>query len=126
MFPSVHEQFKTFFQRREWVSDDEYRRLIRELCIRAIYANYNVNRQPSNYDQIKQFVLEKLNGVPSYRIPDDETIERRIRETIDPKLYPLGIAPCIRIKEATYLPNPVMFFGEEREKLDKVIESFKS
>jgi hypothetical protein len=121
-FVNVREQFKSFFEKDQWVTDDEYRRIIRELCIRAIYARWNVENKPSDYNYIKSFVLERMKDLPKYRIPDDSTLERRIRETADSRLFPFGISPCVRMARGTYIPNPAMFSGEEREKLEKLIK----
>jgi hypothetical protein len=121
-FVSLKEQFKGFFEKDQWVTDDEYRRLIRELCIRAIFARWSVENEPSDYEYIKGFILERMQDLPKYRIPDRETLERRIRETADPKLFPFGISPCVRIGRGTYIPNPAMFSGEERIKLEKLIK----
>jgi hypothetical protein len=122
-FKPVREQFAPFFERDQWVSDDEYRRVIRELCIRAIYARWSTENQPSDYQYIKNFVLQRMDDLPRYRMPDDETLGRRIRETVDPKLFPLGITPCVRLREGVYLPNPALFMDEERDKLEKMLKN---
>jgi len=127
-YKTAYERFKSFFDKGEWLSDEEYKALVRQYCVRAVYAFWNQFKQPVDYFHIVEWVMKKLmeDGLAEkyQRLPSKETIERRVRETVDIKFYGDGITPVIRVKECLYMPNPEKFDGEEKEKMKKIIEKF--
>jgi len=129
-YKSAYEKFSEFFKSKKWISDEEYHKLIRDYCVRAVYAFWHSFNKPVNYDRVVEFVLRKFmeDGMKDKieRLPSRETIERRLRETVDGKFWERGLTPCVRVKEGVYMPNPEMFSEETKKRMLEILEKESS
>jgi len=123
-YKTVYERFNKAFKENEWIEEEEYRKIIRDLCIRAIYSYWNTCKAPIDYEKIVEFVYRKLMsdyfGTKIKKLPSKETIKRRARETTEKSVY--TIPPCAKVKDNVFIPNPDLFEGEEKALLLKFIK----
>lgn len=94
---------------------EESKTLIRDVCVRKIYARWNNEKEPSKLEEVIREAQEELEGF--YK---DRTVERRINETTYPELYG-GTPPIIGLGRGVYMPNPARYGEEFREEMLKII-----
>jgi len=132
---------KGFVESDKIVPPDLAERLnaVKPLVIRAVYAIWNNQRKAASKPEITRWVKREVRnliqlGLWSKRNPDgtpyipgNNTIDRCIRASCDPRHFPNQPTPIIRIMESRtrclYMPNPALFSEEKKQELLRILQT---
>jgi hypothetical protein len=116
--------------------DSEYLTEIRKLVNQAVYAVFNQKHREASLQEVYTIVkraLEKYQygGRPpswrsDWRMPSKRTVDRRVNEAADSRLYADRKTPIVCVRIGYYIPNPQNFDGPTRTRIEKIIAGHNS